>query len=150
MRLTTRGLHLSSTIFIMICESKRGRVAQPAAWLHLTYRADQAADDHRSPALYARLRNQYSLGIMSVPVGEPPTIASTLTLYPVLAAVTKSRACSLKEERGSPDATRCNELRRPVKLLPLAAHSPYCGSSSVVENHFEGVSDGVGFKERQL
>lgn len=53
-----------------------------------------------------------------------------------------------KEE--NPDAAKCNELRRSAKLLPSSAHPPYYGSSSVVENHFEGVSDGVEFKELWL
>jgi len=55
----------------------------------------------------------------------------------------------LKEERESLDTGKCNELRRPVKLLPSSAHPPYCGSSSVVENHFKRVS-GIGFKRRHL
>lgn len=75
-----------------------------------------------------RLRNQYSSGIMSVPVGEPPTTMSTarttLTLYPVLVAVTENRAVWwLKEERKCPDVARCNELCRPVKLLPSSQHT---------------------------
>lgn len=51
---------------------------------------------------------------------------------------------SLKKKKGKLDISRCNELLRPAKLLPSSAHPPYYGSNSVVENHFEGVSDEVG------
>lgn len=126
----------------MICESERDRVAPHGS----TWRTEwTAADDDRSLCL----QDRYSSGIMSP---EPPTNVSTacatLTLYAVLFAAAKSRATrSLKKKkikRGKSDVARCNELRRPAKLLPSSAHPPYYGSSSVVENHFEGVSDEVG------
>lgn len=56
----------------------------------------------------------------------------------------KSSDALVRKKEGKPDVARCNELRRPAKLLPSSAHPPYYGSSSVVENHFEGVSDEVG------
>lgn len=139
---TTRGLRLSSTIFIMICESERGRVAD------CTTPPDMRSGPRgRWPPVpdIMRLRNQYSSGIMSVPVGEPPTVHVNPRATSCPRRYRKSSACWRRKER-RPDVAGCNELRRPIKLLPSSAHPPYCGSSSVVENHFEAVSDGIGFE----
>jgi hypothetical protein len=61
----------------------------------------------------------------------------------------KSNDVLIKKETEGRRA-RCNELRRPIKLLPSSERPSYYGSSFVVENHFDVVPDAVGFKGRQL
>jgi len=74
---------------------------------------------------------------------------ATLTLCIVLVAVTKSWTMWwLKDKRESLSKV---QWTLPASQIATFFSNPlYCGSSSVVENHFEGVSVGIGFKERQL
>lgn len=107
-------------------EQERSSCAQPAAWLHLTYRtyrADQAADDHRSSALYARLWNQYSPGIMSIPVGEPPTIVSQRhNIDIVLCPCRRYQKSSVLVKRRKRESRR-NKVQRTLSAGQIATFS---------------------------
>lgn len=152
----TRGLRLREHNFHndMRRSGKRSRIARTAASsLHLTYKTDprQMTDDPKALCL----RNQYSSGIMSIAADRLPHRVNhvrgiDVASRTVLSAATKSRAmCSLKEETEGRRA-RCNELCRPVKLLPSSGHPSYYGSSFVEENHFGGIPDAVGFTGGQI
>jgi len=138
-----RGLHLCEHNFHNDMRKRVRSEICGSVWLHLTHETDprQMIND---PGHYTRLRKRYSSGIMSTAADRLPHRVNhvrgiDISWHCPSRCYQKSSDVLVKKEteRGA----RCNELRRPIKLLPSSGRPSYYGSNFVVENHFDVVPE---------